>query len=154
MLHGLDESLHGTLRRRVAMISAVSGASMGALYYGAFEDEPTLDHVVQQALKPSLDEIATAFVSRDIFGVLGLRLGTDRGAALEEHMGTTSGRRAEGQPDAAELVGGGARFCSRRRSARSRFRHSCSTARSSNRVSRSSSRPRNFPRRTTEKANR
>jgi predicted acylesterase/phospholipase RssA len=84
VLDGLDESLHGTLRRRVAMISAVSGASMGALYYGAFEDEPTLDHVVQQALKPSLDEVATAFVGRDIFGVIGLRLGTDRGAALEE----------------------------------------------------------------------
>ena len=84
VLHGLDESLHGTLRQRVAMISAVSGASMGALYYGAFEDEPTLDNVVRQALKPSLDEIATAFVSRDIFEVFGLRLGTDRGAALEE----------------------------------------------------------------------
>ena len=84
VLHGLDESLHGTLRRRVAMISAVSGASMGALYYGAFDDEPTLDRVVRQALKPSLDEVATAFVSRDIFGVLGLRVGTDRGAALED----------------------------------------------------------------------
>jgi Patatin-like phospholipase len=84
VLSGLDQSLHGTLRQRVALISSVSGGSMGALYYGAFEDEPTLDHVVQQALKPSLDEVATAFVGRDIFAVLGLRLGTDRGAALED----------------------------------------------------------------------
>jgi hypothetical protein len=84
VLRGLDDSLQHTLRRRVALISSVSGGSMGALYYGAFEHEPTLDNVAKQALKPSLDEVATAFVRRDIFGVIGLRFGPDRGAALEE----------------------------------------------------------------------
>lgn len=84
VLRGLDESLHRTLRRRVALISSVSGGSMAALYYGAFEAEPTLDLVLEQALKPSLDEITTSFVGRDIFAAIGLRLGPDRGAALED----------------------------------------------------------------------
>jgi hypothetical protein len=84
VLGGLDESLQGRLRDRVALISAVSGGSMGALYYGASNDERTLDRVMQQALKPSLDEVATSFVRRDIFGVIGLRFGPDRGAALED----------------------------------------------------------------------
>lgn len=84
VLHGLDEALNGTLRSRVALISSVSGGSMGALYYGAFDHGATLKDAAQQALKPSMDEIATAFVRRDIFGVIGFRLGPDRGAALEE----------------------------------------------------------------------
>ena len=57
---------------------------MGALYYGAFQDQPTLERAAKQALEPSLDEVTTAFVRRDIFEVGGLRVGPDRGAALEE----------------------------------------------------------------------
>jgi predicted acylesterase/phospholipase RssA len=100
VLRGLDESLNGTLRQRVAMISSVSGGSMGALYYGAFEDK--LDDAEQQALKPSLDEVATAFVRRDIFGVIGLRLGPDRGAALEE----TWERRLPEAPEGSRTLRG------------------------------------------------
>ena len=84
VLQGLDEHLPGTFRRRVAAISAVSGGSMGALYYGAYVQEPTLRQATQQALKSSLDDVATSLVSRDVFGVIGLRVGRDRGTALEQ----------------------------------------------------------------------
>jgi hypothetical protein len=83
VLQGLDDHLSGTFRRRVAAISAVSGGSMGVLYYGAYLREPTLEGATQQALKPSLDDVATSLVSRDVFGVIGLRSKRDRGSALE-----------------------------------------------------------------------
>lgn len=83
VLRGLDEHLQAGLRSRVAMISSVSGASMGSLYYGAYEAEPSLKKAEEQALKPSLDDVATAVIRRDIFGVVGFRGGRDRGAALE-----------------------------------------------------------------------
>jgi predicted acylesterase/phospholipase RssA len=83
VLRGLDEHLQGRLRSRVAMISSVSGASMGSLYYGAYEGESSLKKAEEQALKPSLDDVATAVIGRDIFGVVGFRRGPDRGAALE-----------------------------------------------------------------------
>ena len=99
VLHGLNESLNGTLRKsgRADQLG-VWAARWAALYYGAFEHEATLEDAAQQALKPSLDEIATAFVRRDIFGVIGLRLGPDRGAALEETWERRLPRRAERQP--------------------------------------------------------
>jgi hypothetical protein len=84
VLQGLDDHLSGTFRQRVAAVSSVSGGSMGALYYGAYLREPKLQVATQQALKPSLDDVATSLVSRDIFGVLGLRSKRDRGAALED----------------------------------------------------------------------
>jgi hypothetical protein len=88
VLYGLDESLGHTLRSRVALLSSVSGGSMGTLYYGAYQgersEEDSLHHAAQQALKPSLDEVGTSLVGRDIFGVIGLRLRPDRGAALED----------------------------------------------------------------------
>ncbi len=100
VLRGLDESLHGTLRRRVALISSVSGGSMGALYYGAFENESALEKAAEQALKPSLDEVATSFVRRDIFGVIGVKLGPDRGAALEK----TWEQRLPGEPEVSPTL--------------------------------------------------
>jgi len=84
VLQGLDAHLKGSMRQRVAAISAVSGASMGALYYGAYDGSDGPMKATQQALKPSLDEIATALVGHDVFRVIGLRFGNDRGAALEE----------------------------------------------------------------------
>jgi hypothetical protein len=84
VLQGLDDHLAGTFRGRVAAISSVSGGSMGALYYGVYLQEPNLRRATEQALKPSLDDVATSLVSRDIFGVIGLRFGRDRGTALEE----------------------------------------------------------------------
>lgn len=84
VLQGLDDHLPGTFRPRVAAISAVSGGSMGALYYGAYLRATDLHQVAEQALKPSLDDIATSFVRRDVFGVIGWRSRRDRGAALEE----------------------------------------------------------------------
>jgi hypothetical protein len=83
VLLGLDQHLQGRLRSRLAMISSVSGGSMGSLYYGAYDGDTTLTTAAEQALKPSLDDVATAFVGRDIFGVVGFRRGRDRGAALE-----------------------------------------------------------------------
>ena len=83
VLQGLDDRLPGTFKRRVAMISSVSGGSMGALYYGAYFREPNLQQATQQSLKPSLDDVATSLVGRDVLGVIGLRFGPDRGAALE-----------------------------------------------------------------------
>ncbi len=83
VLRGIDEHLRGGLRSRVAMISSVSGASMGSLYYGAYEGESSLKKAEEQALKPSLDDVATALIGSDIFGIIGFRRGRDRGAALE-----------------------------------------------------------------------
>jgi predicted acylesterase/phospholipase RssA len=100
VLHGLDEHLNGTLRNRLAMISSVSGGSMGALYFGAYEGEQTLAQPAEQALKSSLDEVATTVVGRDIFRILGLRFAHDRGAALE---GTWEERLPPAQREGATL---------------------------------------------------
>jgi predicted acylesterase/phospholipase RssA len=78
----LDDHLNHTLRTRLAMISAVSGGSMGALYYGASEGQ-SLRSAADQALKSSLDEIAAVALSRDTLRMFGASPALDRGAALE-----------------------------------------------------------------------
>ena len=67
VLQGLDEKLTNTalpLRKRLALISGVSGGSMGALYYGAYYDVK-LSEATRQSLESSLDGIASAFVGTD-----------------------------------------------------------------------------------------
>jgi hypothetical protein len=85
VLEGIDERLRdaGGLRARAALVSGVSGGSMGALYCGAYQDG-LVRTATEMSLKPSLDEIASALIGVDhLRRVLGLRVGVDRGAALE-----------------------------------------------------------------------
>jgi hypothetical protein len=82
VLAELDGRLKGTLRTRLAMISAVSGGSMGALYYGAYEGQ-SLRVGADQALKSSLDQIATIALRNDTWRLFGASPGLDRGGALE-----------------------------------------------------------------------
>jgi predicted acylesterase/phospholipase RssA len=84
VLQGLDEEIRsagGTLIGRTAAVSSVSGGSMGALFFGAYNGSQ-LAEATDQALKPSLDEIATALVGSDVFRAVGIPLGMDRGEAL------------------------------------------------------------------------
>ena len=81
-----DEVLEGGLRSRVAMVSAVSGGAMGALYYGAhFEAGPKRARA--EAVKPSLDQVATTIVGSDVWRLIGglpiVPQAFDRGRALE-----------------------------------------------------------------------
>jgi len=83
-LQGLDEQLQPLhLKERLALVSGVSGGSMGALYYGAYRDSKLADGT-RQSMESSLDEIASALVGVDhVRRLVGWRVGTDRGAALE-----------------------------------------------------------------------
>jgi hypothetical protein len=82
VLEGIDDKLGGALGDRTALISAVSGGSMGGLYYGAFRDT-SLSEATRMSMEPSLDEIASALIGTELLRVLGLSVGTDRGEALE-----------------------------------------------------------------------
>jgi hypothetical protein len=55
---------------------------MGALYFGSHQGTNLADATVQ-SLEPSLDQIASALIGPDLLRLLGLRLGVDRGEALE-----------------------------------------------------------------------
>jgi hypothetical protein len=81
-LQGIDHDLGNTLHARLALVSAVSGGSMGALYYGAY-DGRSLDEATKQSLQPSLDEIGTALIGVDALRLAGVPSAFDRGAALE-----------------------------------------------------------------------
>ena len=86
VLEGLDEELRKSpgppLRDRLALVSGVSGGSMGALYYGAYRAAPAT--ATAQSLQSSLDEIASALVGTDhLRRVLSWPARPDRGAALE-----------------------------------------------------------------------
>jgi predicted acylesterase/phospholipase RssA len=81
-LEGIDANLGGRLHERLALVSGVSGGSMGALYYGAF-DGGALSEATRRSMAPSLDEIATALIGSDTLRLAGISAGLDRGAALE-----------------------------------------------------------------------
>jgi len=85
VLQGLDQELQDrpvTLPDRLALVSGVSGGSMGALYYGAYRDAPS--NGTSQSLQSSLDEIASALVGTDhLRRVFSWPARPDRGAALE-----------------------------------------------------------------------
>lgn len=81
-----DEVFERGLRSRVAMVSAVSGGAMGALYFGAhFEEGPKRARA--EAIKPSLDQVATTLVGSDVWRLIGglpfVPQTFDRGRALE-----------------------------------------------------------------------
>ncbi len=92
VLRSLDEAGGGpgNLRGRVAVLSAVSGGSMGALYYGAFQNDPNLQRAEEASRASSLDEVASALAGPDVLhAVLGparklfMSPEMDRGLALE-----------------------------------------------------------------------
>jgi predicted acylesterase/phospholipase RssA len=92
VLQGIDERLRKDgglgLRERAALVSGVSGGSMGALYYGAYEDT-NVSEATTRSLQPSLDEIASALIGVErLRHVLAWRVGVDRGAALERSWAT------------------------------------------------------------------
>jgi hypothetical protein len=97
VLRGLDEAggSPGGLRGRVALLSSVSGGSMGALYYGAFHNETSLDVADRVARESSLDEVASELVGPDVLrAALGpardllMSRDHDRGWALENTWST------------------------------------------------------------------
>ena len=82
VLEGIDRDLGGTLHQRLAVVSAVSGGSMGALYYGAY-DGASLREATRRSMEPSLDEIASALIGSDTLRLAGISTEVDRGVALE-----------------------------------------------------------------------
>jgi hypothetical protein len=87
VLQGITEALRDNhkadLRSRTALVSGVSGGSMGALYYGAYQDID-VRQATAKSLQPSLDEVASAFIGADHLRRLsGWPVGRDRGRALE-----------------------------------------------------------------------
>jgi hypothetical protein len=92
VLDGLNEQLKQQpvpLRDRLALVSGVSGGSMGILYYGAYRDTTPPPNArcltaTCQSKESSLDEIASALVGTDhLRRVLSWPARPDRGAALE-----------------------------------------------------------------------
>lgn len=95
VIRGLDaeDMLNDTLRDRVALMSSVSGGSMGALYFGAFHQYPgsTPDAALRESVRSSLDDVATALAGLDVWRVIGIfgwlppaQRTSDRGLALED----------------------------------------------------------------------
>ncbi|HWQ32766.1 MAG TPA: patatin-like phospholipase family protein [Blastocatellia bacterium] len=88
--------------RNIRLISAVSGGSVGAMYFtGAYRapaglpDEATLQQTVEQAMSSSLDQVAWGLVYPDLmrsfFPFIWSTRATDRGHALEQAWQKTGG---------------------------------------------------------------
>ena len=84
VLQGIDHELKDSsdpLSSRLALVTGVSGGSMGAAFYTAYRDqEPALG--TRQSMKPSLDEVASTWIGPDLLRVFGASP-AGRGAALE-----------------------------------------------------------------------
>ena len=85
-LQGIDESLGrsapASFRDRLALVTSVSGGSMGAMFYGAYRDLDVAK-ATQQSMGPSLDEVASALIGPDLLRVFWIPVSHGRGAALE-----------------------------------------------------------------------
>ncbi len=90
VLAGLDAKTNGRFRQRLALISSVSGGSIGALYAGSyFADKDGWTTAYQKAQLSSLDEVAWALVGPDLFHPLVSLAGFrtfDRGSTLERML--------------------------------------------------------------------
>ncbi len=86
VLSRLDQLTQNEFRKHVAVISSVSGGSVGALYFGAYFDNP--QRAAEMAKLSSLDEIAWGWINPDIRRVFFpvpffFDQAVDRGWALE-----------------------------------------------------------------------
>ena len=85
-LQGIDEALGrsapASFRDRLALVTAVSGGSMGAMYYGAYRDLD-VEEATKQSMGPSLDEVASALIGPDLLRAFWIPVSHGRGAALE-----------------------------------------------------------------------
>ena len=85
-LQGIDDALGrsapASFRDRLALVTAVSGGSMGAMYYGAYRDLD-VEKATKQSMGPSLDEVASALIGPDLLRAFWIPVSNGRGAALE-----------------------------------------------------------------------
>jgi hypothetical protein len=85
-LQGIDEALGrlapAAFRDRLALVTGVSGGSMGAMYYGAYRDLDAAT-ATERSMAPSLDEVASALIGPDLLRAFWIPVGHGRGAALE-----------------------------------------------------------------------
>ena len=85
-LQGIDEALGrsapAAFRDRLALVTSVSGGSMGAMYYGAYRDLDAAT-ATERSMAPSLDEVASALIGPDLLRAFWIPVSHGRGAALE-----------------------------------------------------------------------
>ena len=90
VLASLDADTHGEFRRHLALVSSVSGGSVGALYAGSYFDERDgWNTAYQQSQLSSLDEVGWAMVGPDLFHPIFSLAGAqklDRGNTLEHTL--------------------------------------------------------------------
>ena len=106
-LQGIDEALGrsapAAFRDRLALVTGVSGGSMGAMYYGAYRDLDVAK-ATEQSMAPSLDEVASALIGPDLLRAFWIPVSHGRGAALERSWASRLPGRFE--PGDAWCVGG------------------------------------------------
>ena len=85
-LQGIDEAFGRSspvaFRDRLALVTSVSGGSMGAMFYGAYRDVD-LAAATRQSMEPSLDEVASALIGPDLLRAFWIPVRRGRGEALE-----------------------------------------------------------------------
>jgi hypothetical protein len=103
VLQGVDEAWGGALRKRVALLSTVSGGSVGAVYAGAwFDKQNNWAEAATRARLSSLDEIAWGLAGPDVLRPLLFMprmRPMDRGYALER---TIQRRMPDGEQTLAD----------------------------------------------------
>ena len=86
MLQGIDQALGRSapvaFRDRLALVTGVSGGSMGAMYYGAYRDVDVAA-ATERSMGASLDEVASALIGPDLLRAFWIPVSHGRGAALE-----------------------------------------------------------------------
>ena len=100
-LEGIDEALGrsspAAFRDRLALVTGVSGGSMGAMFYGAYRDvDATPGTATQRSMEPSLDEVASALIGPDLLRAFWIPVSRGRGDALERSWAS---RLPEGSKD-------------------------------------------------------
>ena len=87
-LEAIDEALGrsstAAFRDRLALVTGVSGGSMGAMFYGAYRDlGDSPGTATGRSMEPSLDEVASALIGPDLLRAFWIPVSRGRGDALE-----------------------------------------------------------------------
>ena len=86
VLQGIDQALDRSapvaFRDRLALVTGVSGGSMGAMYYGAYRDLDVAA-ATERSMGASLDDVASALIGPDLLRAFWIPVSHGRGAALE-----------------------------------------------------------------------
>jgi hypothetical protein len=100
-LEGIDEALGrsspAAFRDRLALVTGVSGGSMGAMFYGAYRDlNVAPGTATERSMEPSLDEVASALIGPDLLRAFWIPVSRGRGDALESSWASRLPHGAKG----------------------------------------------------------